>query len=147
MSDNIGFLVVNQTSGYLIEGKDHAAKVFETLANARSACGVMQKWAPVRLRYTDAVRSLLKGSALCFDTEDGHAKFLKKVRNDMANKAFLTLSQDRNFIRWRVVAHDPNASPGAGVVADAIAQTAPASSPPVETPAFNPAVLVRDGNR
>jgi hypothetical protein len=147
MSDNIGFLVVNQTNGYLVEGKDHAAKVFETLANARSAISALQKWMPVRLRYTDAVRSLLKGSALCFDTEDCHRKFLKRVRNDATNKAFLTLSQDRNFVRWRTIPHDPNANPAASVVSDAIAQTAPASGPPVETPAFNPAVLVREGNR
>jgi hypothetical protein len=144
MSDYIGFLVVNQEDGFCLEGKDHAAKIFEHRSDAISACGVMSKRTVFRLRYEMAIQSLLKGSAFMFDSDEGLARFHKKLRNDMAHKPYLARSQDRTYVRWKDPA--PGSGPAAGMAANAPVQTAPAGQPPVEAPAFNPAVLVREGN-
>jgi hypothetical protein len=149
MSDYIGFLVVSRKDGYLLEGKDHAAKVFERRADAQSACGALQNREVVRLRYDVAVQSLMEGSAFSFDCQEGLERFQKKVRNDMAHKPYLAKSQDHTLVRWKESDARPaeNDSPGARMVSDAAAQAAAASQPSVETPKFNPAILVPERNQ
>jgi hypothetical protein len=143
MSQKIGFLVVNRKTGYMLEGKDHAAKIFEREADARSACGVMSSNNPVALDYGSAAKSLLKGSTFCFDSEEGHQKFLARVRNDPGNKPFVAFSQDRHRIRWRFEQKLPTAAP-ANVVGDVAAQV-PLKQEPGPL-AYNPDILVRKGN-
>jgi hypothetical protein len=143
--NNIGFLAVKQKDGYLLEGKDHAAKIFERYGDARSASGILEGRQVVALRYDEAVQSLLNGSAFCFDCDEGLARFHRRLRNDMAHKHFLAKSQDKTYVRWKKLVSSDSA--GAGLAADAAAQTAPPGQSPVEASVFNPAVLVREGNR
>ncbi len=138
MSDRIGFLVVNQKTGHLLEGKDHAAKVFDDERSARSACQVLSANKPVALNYENMVKSLLKGSTFCFDTEEGHRKFISRLRNDMANKPFIKFSEDRARVRWRYE-KKPEAAPANVVTDAAVASNAPATG----SGQFNPDVLVR----
>jgi hypothetical protein len=101
MSKKFGFLVVSRRTGYMLEGKDHAAKLFETLVIAKQAGRPLSDQAPVQISYDTLAASLLKGSAFCFDTDELHAKFIKCLRNDQGNKVFLPYSQNRLFVRWR----------------------------------------------
>lgn len=130
----------------MLEGKDHAAKIFDTMPIARRACKPLQDQVPVPLPYHKLVRALLEGSAFCFDTEDGHARFLKQLRHDTSNKAFLAFSEDRNFIRWRHTAKsDAKPDHNPGVAAGPPVPAAPAAAPSTET-FFNPAILARESN-
>jgi len=101
MSKHFGFLVLSRRTGYLAEGKNHAAKVFESAQSAKQACRPLSDQAPAPIAYAAMAVSLLKGSAFCFENEALHVKFTKCLRNDIANKAFLAYSQDRNFVHWR----------------------------------------------
>lgn len=107
MSDRIGFLVVSQKTGFLLEGKEHATKIFDNRRAAQSACNPVGGQVPVPLLYYDMVQALLSGTVFCFVTEDGHSRFLKALRCDPSNAAFLDYSQDRELIRWRHVATKP----------------------------------------
>ncbi len=144
MSKYIGWLVVSQRSGYMLEGKDHAAKVFDTQAIARRACRPVSDQVPVPILYHDLAATLLKGSTFCFETDDAYGKFIKCLRHDAANKPFLVYSQGRACVRWRHKNenNDPKTDPRAGVVSDTLAQ-APAAMKPMETSPFNPAILVK----
>lgn len=148
MSDNIGWLVVSETTGYLLEATGHAAKIFDTLPDAKSAKPALGRWQPTRLTYTELTKSLLDGSAFCFTNPDGHQKFLRKLRNDLVNKAFAKHSQDAAFVRWRVTndkTETPAPAPGVGarVVIDDTPKAPAPAEPPVEAPPFNPSILVR----
>jgi hypothetical protein len=99
--NKIGFLVVNQRTGNIAEGRDHAAKIFESIQTARAGCKPLSADQPVPITYASLVQSLLQGTPFCFDTDDAYARFVKAVRNDPANRPFLEYSRDRTFIRWR----------------------------------------------
>jgi len=146
MNERIGWLVVKQKDGYLLEGKDHAAKIFEERTDARSASGILASREIVPLSYDAAVQSLLNGSAFCFDHDEGLARFHRRLRNDPAHKHFLANSQDRTYVRWK---EKPTASgqPGADLAANAAAQAIPPGPSPVEAPVFNPEILVGKGNQ
>lgn len=137
MSKYTGWLVVSQRTGYMQEGKDHAAKVFDTQAAARRACKPLSDQLPVPITYPDLAASLLKGSAFCFDTADGHSKFIKCLRNDLSNKPFTVYSQDQAFVRWR---HQVEKL--ADQVAAPVKMESP-SKPSTEAMLFNPAILVK----
>lgn len=139
MGQRIGFLVVNQKTGYMLEGKDHAAKIFDREADARGACKALSAERPVPLNYDNLARSLLKGAAFCFETEEGHRQFLNRLRNDISNKPMVAFSQDRQFVKWRFE-KKPDAAP-ANVVNDAAAQVPAKQSAGPGT--FNPDILVR----
>ena len=150
--NHVGFLVVTDDTGYLLEGRDHAAKIFETAADAKAQCSSLSKRRPVRMDYDEMVRSLIKGSAFCFATEAGHTKFLKRLRNDPGHKAFIELCRDRNFVSWRIQ-NAPSAQAvhnDTGVAVLKNPDPAPADRPPVEAGEppgpFNPQILVREGN-
>jgi hypothetical protein len=140
MSNHIGFLVVSQKTGYMLEGKDHAAKIFELEADAKSQCAPMSGKKAVPIDYDSAVRSLLKGAAFCFDSEEGYRKFLARVRNDTVNKPFTKFSTGPDFVRWRFTPEPGSHSPD-GLRA-AAAKAAPVATPPGQIP-FNPHILVR----
>ena len=145
MSRYIGWLVVSQRTGFMLEGANHAAKIFDTQAIARRACKSLSDQLPVPIPYPDLASALLKGSAFCFETGDAYGTFIKNLRNDAANKPFLVYSQDRTYIRWRHSNEKPVAKtdPHASVAADPSAKTVPAPSAPVEASSFNPAILVK----
>jgi len=145
MSKQLGFFVVSKRTGYMLEGRDHAAKIFDTNAEARRACKPLQDQIPVPVQYADVAKALLKGSAFCFDNEIVYDKFIKGLRNDLPNKPFIAFSKDRNFVRWR---HTPDAktNPAPDVAADARRETVSASAAPVQTTQFNPDLLVRGSN-
>jgi hypothetical protein len=132
MSKYIGYLVVSRRTGYMLEGKDHTARIFDSEAIARRACKPFQEQTPVPIPYHHVARSLLDGSAFCFETEEGYAKFMKCLRNDTSNKPFMAYSQDRNCIRWR---HTAKTTPK------------PEASAPVQNvpgpEVYNPAILAR----
>jgi len=152
MSEHVGFLVVTAETGYLLEGRDHAAKIFETPADAKEQCPPLSKRAPVKLGYEEMLRSLFKGSTFCFANEGAHTKFLKRLRNDPGHKAFVELSRDRDFISWRVKNETPTQSVrnDPSVAVHQAPDPVPPAQPPVEAgepvTAFNPAILVREGN-
>src|SRR5208337_5097319 len=145
MSKYIGWLVVSQRTGYMLEGKDHAAKVFDTQSVARRACRPLSDQVAVPIPYRDLAAALLKGSAFCFETDDAYDKFIKCLHYDAANKPFLVYSQDRTRVHWRHQNEKdaPKTDPRAGVVSDTLAQTPPAPKPSVEALPLNPAILVR----
>lgn len=145
MSKYIGWLAVSPRTGFMLEGKDHAAKIFDTQAVARRAVRPLQDHVPVPVTYRDLVASLLKGSAFCFDNDDGYTKFVKCLRYDLAHKVFLVYSQDRAFVHWRHKNEKDVAKtdPGAGVAPDPAVKAPPSTNPPVEAQAFNPDILVR----
>jgi hypothetical protein len=139
MGQRIGFLVVNQKTGYMLEGKDHAAKIFDREADARGACKALSFERPVPLNYDNLARSLLKGASFSFETEEGHRSFLNRLRNDMPNKPMVAFSQDQHFIKWRFE-KKPDAAP-ANVVNDVAAQVP--AKPGAGSSPFNPDILVR----
>lgn len=144
MSNQLGFFVVSKRTGYMLEGRDHAAKIFDTQGEARRACKPLQDQVPVPVTYASLAKSMLKGAPFCFDNEGVYARFIKYLRNDIANKPFIAFSQDRNFVRWR---HTPHAKtdPAADVGADARREAVPVSTPPDAT-RYNPDILVRGSN-
>lgn len=128
----------------MMEGRDHAAKIFDTQGEARRACKPFQDQVPVAVTYANLAKSLLKGAPFCFETEAVYDRFIKALRNDMSNKPFLSFSRDRNFVRWR---HTPNAKadPASNVGADARSEPVPAAAPSVES-RYNADILVRESN-
>lgn len=152
MSETVGWIVASRTTGYLLETKDHAAKIFDTQRDARHACPPMGAWQPVRLTYEEARKSLLDGSPFCFLVADCHRRFVNRVRNDPVNKAFVQLSLDPQFVRWRVspmAGANPQPQPPAPAAARGPhlanhppVKTVPPAPAPVETTIFNPSVLV-----
>jgi hypothetical protein len=141
MSKNIGFLVVSGRTGFLVEGKPGAAKIFDSRRAAQSICKPQMLQVPEALTYHQLTMSLLKGTAFCFDTAAGHERFIALVRNDPAHKMMLKYCEDGTFIKWRYDAE--KISSDTSVVTDAIASAPPARQSPVEAPTFNPAILVR----
>lgn len=140
MSKQFGFMVINRRTGFLLEGKQSSARIFDNQAAARRACRLNRPEEPLPLTYEQLTQSLLKGASFSFDSEEGHRKFLVALRNDPANKALSAYSQDREFIKWRHEAKTPNDTSvdnGSGV------KVVPAKQPSVEAPTFDPAILVR----
>lgn len=115
MSKHFGFLVVSRRTGYMLEGKDRAAKIFGSEKEAKSRCQVLNQQVPVHIPYEHVTQSLLKGSAFCFESEEVYQKFMYRLRHDAAHKPFIEFSQDRTCVKWRHsnVAEKTNA--GAGV--------------------------------
>jgi hypothetical protein len=116
MSKHFGFLVVSRRTGYMLEGKDRAAKIFGSEKDAKSKCQIINQQVPVHISYEHVTQSLLKGSAFSFESEEVYQKFMYSLRHDAAHKPFLQFSQDRTFVRWRSTG-DAKAAPGAGVAA------------------------------
>lgn len=132
----------------MLEGANKAARVFESRETARRSCVPLQSQVPMPITYEQVVHSLLHGSAFCFDTEDGHARFLKRLRNDPGNKPFVDFSRNREFVRWRHSNEKHSEKPGVGarVVGDVVVKAVPAEKPPLEVSEFNASILVREGN-
>lgn len=145
MSSRIGFLVVNPKTGFVLEGRDHASKIFADEKEARRACKPMAGQVPMRIAYRDIVSALLLGSSFCFDSEDTHKRFLGLVRNDPENRPFTAYSKERDLVRWRHTNEKvlPKTNPCAGVATNPGAAPVPAKNPPVEGTGFNHEILVR----
>lgn len=145
MSKSLGFLVVNVKTGLMLEGKNHAAKLFGSRNEATHACRPLSSDQVFPLAYPMVAESLLKGTAFCFSTPEVHLRFLKNLRNDPANKPMAAYSQDRSYVRWRkpVETSTPKTEPGASVAARPVDAAGSAKKPSVETPGFNPSILVR----
>lgn len=143
----IGFLVVNQRTGYMQEGKDHAARIFDGPIAARLAIRPMTPEVPVPLSYEDMVRSLLKGSSFCFDTDEGFNKFVARVRNDPGNRPFVAYCKDRTFVKWRHAKPELTQDIPIPTQDIPLPTLAPAEQAPVPKPEatmqFNPAILVK----
>jgi hypothetical protein len=103
MSKNVGFLVVNRRTGFMLEGQDHAAKVFDTDRLARLACKPLQPQISVPVMYGDLVKALIQGTAFCFDGPMAYSKFIKNLSHDVSNKPFLNFSQNPAKVHWRHV--------------------------------------------
>lgn len=105
MSDQrIGFLVVNRRTGFIIEGKEHAARVFDTERQARSACNPIQPQVPAQLTYDDLVKALISGTTFCFEGTEAYGRFIKHLSHDASNRPFLIFSHNKARVRWR---HEP----------------------------------------
>lgn len=128
MSKHFGFLVVSRRTGYMLEGKDRAAKIFGSEKDAKSKCQVLNQQVPVHIPYEHVTQSLLKGSAFCFESEEVYQKFMYRLRNDSAHKPFIEFSQDRTFVKWRS-AGGAKTDAGAGVAAQQPAGAVPAKAP------------------
>jgi hypothetical protein len=103
----LGFLVVNPKTGFMAEGKEHAARVFENLLAARQACKPPTPKVPYEITYETLVKSLLSGIGFCFESEATYAKFIKQLSHDMGNRPFLAYSRDKNLVRWRFINDTP----------------------------------------
>ena len=132
MSDNIGFIVVHKDKKFLLEGRDRSVKIFATKELANSVCPAWDM-TPIRLTYTSLCHELYNGAAFNFDEEETHARFLRRLRNDLPNKPRAAASQDRTYVRWVDAPVKPLLSPPPPV------EFAPVAAPvPIE---FNPAIL------
>lgn len=115
MREQLRYLVVNKTTGNMHEGRDHAAKVYGCLDDARKVS--TQWWLPKAITYEAICESLEKATAFCFNDADTHRSFLRALRNDPQRKTRVASSLDFQFIRW-VDAPPPRAPRSSGVCSE-----------------------------
>jgi hypothetical protein len=91
----VGYAIVDK-DGFLMGGGKIATIYRKDTATGSSGNGRR----PVPMPYEDLVSSLLRGVAFAFQTEDVHANFLKRVRNDPKHKNMLEISQNPRKVQW-----------------------------------------------
>lgn len=105
MSKHLGFIVVDEVTGFILEGPDHAALVCENRSSARSYCLPMTDRSVRPITYFELTKSLLDGAVFCFESEAVHTRFLRALRNDPSNKKFFPASLNNDRVRWLELPH------------------------------------------